>query len=318
MPARSRSRRSPLLYMALGGTFVVCTLLACVVFALGDDTDPSTAAAPSPTATRAARAATATSKPKATPAPTNTPSPAQETEADGSIQDVGDVIVEYPNVSTKQNRAYRTELQESQLLESLADGLNDTFALPRDLLIQFDECGEDQAYYDPETTTITMCYEMIDGLYDALEPYAKTDAQLDTMVSNSILFTFWHELGHALIDIYDLPITGREEDAVDQLSIYMLADGTKEGEQAAIDGATSFAGYADQSNTDDLVFWDEHSLDRQRYYNLLCWAYGENPDGLGYLIKQKKLPKDRAEQCPAEYEQIDQAWSTLLAPYVKE
>ena len=29
--------------------------------------------------------------------------------------------------------------------------------------------------------------------------------------------TFFHELGHALIDAWDLPITGREEDAADQL-----------------------------------------------------------------------------------------------------
>lgn len=35
----------------------------------------------------------------------------------------------------------------------------------------------------------------------------------------------FHELGHAFISLYDLPITGREEDAVDQFAAILLAMG---------------------------------------------------------------------------------------------
>lgn len=35
----------------------------------------------------------------------------------------------------------------------------------------------------------------------------------------------------------------------------------------------------------------------------------ENPDGV--------LPETRAARCPAEFEQMNDAWSTLLQPYLK-
>ena len=41
----------------------------------------------------------------------------------------------------------------------------------------------------------------------------------------------------ALTHVLDLPITGKEEDAADQLSTYLLADGSDEGEQAVLEGA---------------------------------------------------------------------------------
>ena len=49
-----------------------------------------------------------------------------------------------------------------------------------------------------------------------------------------------HELGHALIHVLDLPTTGREEDAVDQLSTYILAYGSEGGESPTLDPALAF------------------------------------------------------------------------------
>lgn len=51
---------------------------------------------------------------------------------------------------------------------------------------------------------------------------------------------FYHEVGHALVDVLELPITGKEEDAVDQLSTYVLVEDADGGEVAALDGAVAF------------------------------------------------------------------------------
>ena len=68
---------------------------------------------------------------------------------------------------------------------------------------------------------------------------------------------------------------------------------------------------------DDLSFWDEHSLDEQRFYNILCWIYGKDSEGYQYLVDDETLPTDRAERCPAEYDRMNRSWEALLAPYMK-
>jgi Zn-dependent peptidase ImmA (M78 family) len=41
-------------------------------------------------------------------------------------------------------------------------------------------------------------------------------------VIGPVSLVFLHELGHALLDVLQIPILGREEDASDQLATYML------------------------------------------------------------------------------------------------
>ncbi|EAQ14442.1 putative metallopeptidase DUF4344 [Maritimibacter alkaliphilus HTCC2654] len=45
---------------------------------------------------------------------------------------------------------------------------------------------------------------------------------VEAFVESNILATLYHELGHALIDIQDVPIFGQEEDAADVLSILLV------------------------------------------------------------------------------------------------
>ena len=74
---------------------------------------------------------------------------------------------------------------------------------------------------------LTQLYSELDELFKDDYP---VEAERDEAVAGAFIFVFFHELGHALIDVYELPITGREEDAVDQLSTWILTDGTDDGE----------------------------------------------------------------------------------------
>ncbi|QYO63788.1 DUF4344 domain-containing metallopeptidase [Leptolyngbya sp. 7M] len=40
----------------------------------------------------------------------------------------------------------------------------------------------------------------------------ETQAEYEDQVLNAGLFTFFYELGHTLVDQYELPITGHEKD----------------------------------------------------------------------------------------------------------
>jgi hypothetical protein len=120
-----------------------------------------------------------------------------------------------------------------------------------------------------------------------------------------------------LVDAWKLPITGKEEDAVDQLSTLVLINNTTTGEQMALDGAITFQLYADLERGQKKIYWDEHSLDEQRFYDTICLIYGHAPDKFAYLVKDGTLPEERAELCREDYPRVARAWRQLLSPYLK-
>lgn len=230
-------------------------------------------------------------------------------------KDTGDFKIGFaPEKGKKQKQKIDPDMQKS--LQGLADGLNQTFSLPTDVYIAVGECGESNAFYSSEKKQLLMCYELYAELDELFKSEYPKEAERDEAVAGAFVFVFFHELGHALIDVYDLPITGKEEDAVDQLSTWILTDGTDDGEATAINGAIAFALLGDDENK--LSFWDEHSLNQQRFYNTICLVYGNNPKKYDEFVKNGTLPKNRAGRCAGEYAQINRAWSKLLAPFVKQ
>jgi hypothetical protein len=55
------------------------------------------------------------------------------------------------------------------------------------------------AYYDPETYEVVICHQLIDEYYDLFAIKIKDKAKSTTR-SGATAATFFHELGHALID----------------------------------------------------------------------------------------------------------------------
>lgn len=147
-----------------------------------------------------------------------------------------------------------------------------------------------------------------------------TDAD-SAFVESNILAIFYHEMGHALIDIEDVPIFGQEEDAADVFSIFLIdAVFDEESAQAiAYDTAFGFAGEAAARDAagDDVAWWDVHGPDEQRYFNTICLFYGANPDSRADLAQELGLPDDRAEYCPDEYDQANHSWGSLLDELVE-
>lgn len=201
-----------------------------------------------------------------------------------------------------------------EIMQPIADELNKVIALPYDIYLAFTKCGEVNAFYWGYTRQITICDEFVENIYKTLKPVYKEGDELDGAVINVIQLVFFHELGHCLIDVWDLPATGREEDAVDQLAVVLSLDGTDEGDDVVLTAAIL---HNINSTESDMPFWDEHSFDKQRFYNLLCYTYGSNPEKNKDLIGVDLLPKERAVRCPEEYKRADHAWEILLTPYLK-
>jgi hypothetical protein len=243
-------------------------------------------------------------------------------------EDAGNFVVRYEATDNEDYRELEAIFKEVRLLEDTVQELNNVFALPAPVPIVFRECGDVNAFYDPEAREIALCWELVEyyaGMFLSEDQTEEEAEEGGEALAGATLFTFFHELGHALIDLYDLPITGREEDAVDQLATMILLEGGEEGEMAALNGAWSFLteeaeedAEQEEEEEEELAFWDEHSLDEQRFYNIVCWSYGKNPEGFQYLVDDETLPEGRAERCPAEYDRMSRSWDALLDPYVKE
>lgn len=142
------------------------------------------------------------------------------------------------------------------------------------------------------------------------------DEATQAYVEANLLGIFYHELGHALIDMLNLPIFGQEEDAADVLSVFLI-DALYEEESAvdlAYDTAFGFLGEAEQRQAENELpaYWDVHGPDLQRYFNLVCIFYGANPDERADVADDLGLPADRADYCPDEYDQADHSWGAAL------
>jgi hypothetical protein len=244
------------------------------------------------------------------------------------IIDKGDFKLVYVPVKDKKNHGdLEALIKGSKLFDVIIGDLNKELALPVDVRVMFTECeglpdveetGVENAWFNPEANEIVICYELIAKTESLFEDDEKTDAELNDAVMGSTAWTFFHELGHALVSVHKLPITGKEEDAVDQLSTFILLQGGEAGESAALSGAEDFL--REEEEPGELAMADTHSLSKQRFYNIICWIYGQNEKKYAELVKgdDPVLPKDRGDNCASEYEQIARSWTTLLSPYMKK
>ena len=203
-------------------------------------------------------------------------------------------------------------LEEDGVLAEFAEFVNESIELPAAVGLRFAECGQVNAFYDPAEKQISMCLELVEHYVVEMSQEFPEEAAAMTAAEGAFSLVLFHELGHALVDVLELPITGREEDAVDQLAAWAMID-SEAGDEAVLNSALSYYRSAERQGgqVSAAEFADEHSLNLQRFYNLVCWVYGSNPQKHGGLVGNV-LPEARAARCPSEYAQLDKSWSTLL------
>ena len=159
-------------------------------------------------------------------------------------------------------KAVADEIRNAKVLSEFVDDLNANFALDHDLPIVFRECEGEQdprnAFYDSKSQQITICYEFIQYLADGFETVYDTDDEANTALTNAITFFFFHELGHALVDLDHLPAHG--EAAADEFATFVLLELLgNEGETTLAHAAVAFSKIvAEGDSLDSKTLGDEH------------------------------------------------------------
>ena len=216
--------------------------------------------------------------------------------------------------------AFLLKDQEPQIL---VDGLNETFRLPRDIRIILETGASDDdtsPYYDPNGRKRPRAVRVLlrDG---GRVPRARGQGaggprrgRLGARVRGL------PRVGHALVDRLQDPDHGPRGGRRRRPGHRDPHPGRGRGADTVLTAADWFAGLSELGS--DTIgaeeFADVHSLDDQRFYSLLCWVYGSDPDTYAFLVKDGDLPKGRALGCPDEYIRNVESWIELLDPWLKE
>ena len=137
-------------------------------------------------------------------------------------------------------------------------------------------------------------------------------------VIGNTLFTVYHELGHALIDLLNLPVIGREEDAVDGFAAVTMIPKTPDPVRDALIVAVA-DGWRAQSTIgtagSERLYWGQHALNEQRHFAIVCLMVGSDQEGFYDFALEAGLPEERIRTCSQDFSRMKSGWHRLLGPH---
>jgi hypothetical protein len=228
------------------------------------------------------------------------------------------IDINYVQPKSPEYQPLYTLLKERRALEKIRELLS-PLRLPHRLLLETRDCeGMSNALSNEDS--VIVCYEYIDELRKNA-PKETTPggiAPIDALIG-PFVDVFLHEAGHSTFATLKIPLFGREEDAADQFSTYiMLKLDKEEARRLVLGSAYQYKGDLSSPTVTmtQQAFADEHGTSAQRFFNLLCVAYGSDPKLFSDVVKKGFLPEERAVNCEREYRQLSYAFDTLIGPYV--
>jgi hypothetical protein len=211
------------------------------------------------------------------------------------------------------------ELLEASETEEVATELAEAFDLPHPLLVRGVDGYGRGPYYLGEDNSITLPYGFAALVAETMaesDPEAGEE-ELEEQAIGVNDAVLGHEFAHALVENFQLPVLGKEEDAADSISTALLLE-VPGGAEYAADAAVFWAQSAEGVESHTVAeYADSHSLDIQRAYNILCWVAGSSEEAYEEVAELEALPSSRLETCPDEYELLAESIEKELRPYLK-
>lgn len=242
----------------------------------------------------------------------------KEKESTLTRLDRGNFVLKFENADEMSN-IIRAELDKDGLFTNLIKQLNDNLKLPHDVPITFTNIGEPNAFYVYDSKSIYFGYEFVNFFKLLFSREYQNNNDVWDATSNATYFFLLHEIGHALVDIYKIPSAANPEDLADNFAIYMLT-GDGASTDVLLDGTSYFqimTKYSSQLKLEELPVLDEHGLDPQRYFNLVCKIYASNPERYNNLITEGYLDESKIGLALQMYQSNKDAWDRDLKEWVK-
>jgi len=162
------------------------------------------------------------------------------------------------------------------------------------------------------------------------EEYELTQEDIDAIyefATNSSMGFIFHEIGHLIIDEFNVPIFNNEEDVADSFmawSLIQIPDEYTSYEDyefwsqephKVIKGISDYYYYLTllRRDTSEIYGLKEseygvHSTDNKRFFNIACFMKGSNPEVFNTYITKRGLDYILEDQCDYNYWQMSDAW----------
>lgn len=228
---------------------------------------------------------------------------------EATAQEAGGFRVEYGEAQGTAFRALGRGMRSEGALDSVAAGLNRWVRTPEPVTLATRECGEARAWYSTASRTVTLCYELVQALYDyqvsvTEDPERHADA-VATEAASAVTYVLLHQAGHALLDVLRVPPAeaGDPERAAGELAnLAVLETGllwVLPAVLAVQESAVDWEGVGD-------------ARVKQPFDDLACLAFGSDPGRFQPLADPGYLPPERVPGCEREYRETSAKWRRLL------
>ena len=139
-------------------------------------------------------------------------------------------------------------------------------------------------------------------------------------ILGNVIFAVVHEVGHMLVSELTLPVLGHEEDAVDAFAVLTgLNLGNAFSDRVLSEAARGWflSEHRNRKENIPTVYYDEHGLDEQRGYSIVCLMAGSHPHKFSALAEKTKLPEERQKTCQHDYRRASSSWDQVLTPHIR-
>ena len=139
-------------------------------------------------------------------------------------------------------------------------------------------------------------------------------------MAGNTLFVLLHELAHAATSQLQIPALAGKEDAADSFAVTQLIK-LSAGLSDRVLGESAKGWFlSDQRNKDNgdgVAYYDEHGLDQERAFQIVCLMVGTGEDKYRRLAAAAKLPKERQDSCAGDFGTASNAWDMALKPHLR-
>ena len=204
------------------------------------------------------------------------------------------ILIEYVPPTNPAHQPLYDLLKQHRTLDKLRQVFS-PFRLPIDLTLRTIGCnGISNAWY--HRPDVSVCYEYLNEIYQTMpkETTAGGITPHDAVLVQTF-YVFGHEMGHAIFDVLKVPIIGDAENGADHCSAYMMLQFGKDRAKDLITGAAyTYKKYVQGPYVSAplAAFSDIHDAPAQRFYNMLCLAYGADP-----VLFAEFVEKDTVGNC---------------------
>jgi hypothetical protein len=144
--------------------------------------------------------------------------------------------------------------------------------------------------------------------------------EIAEFMAGNTLFVLLHELAHAAASQMQIPALDRKEDADDSFAVTQLIKLSPGFPDRVLEESAKGWFLSDQrgrENGDPVQYYDEHGIDQERAYQIVCLMVGTGEDKYRRLAAATKLPKERQESCAGDFSTASNTWDMALKPHLR-